>query len=370
MKVLQVINSLHTGGAEKLILDSVPLYQKKGIEMDVLTLKKDKTSFWTSLKSHTSGQLNGLTTGSVYNPFLIIKVIPYLKKYDLLHAHLFPTLYWVVIARWISGASIPIIYTEHSTNNKRRKHFLLKRIDQWIYMKIDKIVSISEVVDQKIKKHLPTIKSANFDLIFNGIDLGNFKNVNKINNTVKNDQIILIQVSSFRTQKDQPTLIKAMPLLPSYVRLILVGDGPLKIECEKLVSALNVKNRVEFLGLQMNIPEIIKQTDIVILSSFYEGFGLAIVEGMAAMKPCIASDVPGLREIVNGYGLLFERGNSQQLAVIILNLIEDSFYYNKVAKQCYIRAQEFDIDKMVNRYINLYNNCLQSANNFQKINPM
>ena len=65
LKVLQVITSLSTGGAEKLVTVSVPLYQDKGIEVDVLALKKTRTPFWNELEKITNGKLDGLTTKSV-----------------------------------------------------------------------------------------------------------------------------------------------------------------------------------------------------------------------------------------------------------------------------------------------------------------
>lgn len=114
MKILQVINSLTTGGAEKLIIDSVPLYQNQGLTVDVLLLNNAETQFKSKLKETSNGRIEGLSIGSVYNPFLIFKIIPYLKKYDIIHLHLFPTLYWVVLAKWISFSNVKLVYTEHN----------------------------------------------------------------------------------------------------------------------------------------------------------------------------------------------------------------------------------------------------------------
>lgn len=162
-------------------------------------------------------------------------------------------------------------------------------------------------------------------------------------------------MSSFREQKDQPTLIKSLNFLPNNIKLLLVGDGHLKINCEKLVNDLNLQNRVKFLGIRTDIPELLKTAVIVLLSSIYEGLSLSSIEGMAS-KLFIASDVPGLREIVKDYGLLFQQGNSKELADIVLRLNDDKEYYDEVADKCYQRAQEFDIHRMVERYVEVYNN--------------
>ncbi len=355
MKVLQVINSLSTGGAEKLILDSVPLYQKRGCVVDVLTLKNTKTPFWLVLERFTNGKMIGLTGHSVYNPFLLFKIVPYLKKYDVIHAHLFPTLYWVVLAKVISGSNTPIIYTEHNTHNKRRNNFLLKRIDQFIYKKLSKIVTIAEEVDVNLKKHLKETPSK-FQLINNGVNIDLFTKAEPLSKAefFNQDDLLIIQVSSFREQKDQPTLIKALPFLPPRFKLLLAGDGPLRKQNENLVAELNLTDRVAFLGIRTDIPALLKTADFIVLSSHYEGLSLSSIEGMAVNKPFIASDVPGLREIVKGYGVLFQQGDSPDLANQILALYHDDDAYQKVAHECGLRAQEFDITKMISSYIAAY----------------
>ena len=104
----------------------------------------------------------------------------------------------------------------------------------------------------------------------------------------------------------------------------------------------------------MDVPRLLKTSDIVILSSIHEGLSLSSIEGMAVGKPFIASNVPGLREVVQGIGLLFEKGNSKELANHIMKLLNDENYYNEIAHKCYKHAQNYDINKMVNSYIEIY----------------
>lgn len=355
MKVLQIITSLSTGGAEKLVLDSVPFYQKKGINVDVVTLKDEETPFRSSLIKQSNTTVKGLTKGSVYNPFLIWKIIPLLRKYDLVHLHLFPTLYWVVLAKYFSFSKVKLIYTEHSTHNKRRESTLFKILDKIIYNGLDKIVTISDEVDVNIKKHLKS-KDDRFILINNGIDLDNYKNAIPLEKNIFFDEkdFVLMQVSSFRAQKDQPTLIKALQYLPTNFKLLLVGEGPLRDNCESLVNELNIQDRVKFLGIRMDVYQLFKSVDFNVLSSHYEGFGLVAVEGMASGKPFIASEVPGLREIVKNYGLVFEQGNSRELADLILELHNNPTLYQEVVENCQKRATDFDIKKMIEAYVKLY----------------
>lgn len=360
MRVLQVITSLQTGGAEKLIVDSVPIYQGRNIKMDILSLNNNKSAFWEKLIQNSNGEITGLTSKSVYNPFLIFKIIPYFKKYDIVHLHLFPTLYWVVIAKWVSFSKVKLVYTEHSTSNRRRDKFVFKILDRFFYSKLDEVVCITEGVKNNLIRHLGNKK--NIKVINNGIDVKKFDGAtieNKNFNFFAKDDFILIQVASFRMQKDHATLIRSLTLLPEKVKLLLVGEGILIGENKRLVIELDLQDRVTFLGNRYDIPELINYCDVVILSSEWEGFGLAIVEGMAANKPVIASDIDGVREIVNGYGLLFEKGNKKELALQINRIIEDNGLYQKIADKCLLRSKDFDISKMIDSYIKIYSGLLK-----------
>lgn len=359
MKILQIITSLNTGGAEKLLIESVPLYQQKGIKVDVMTLNKNETPFKDKLQQVTCGRIIGLTTSSVYNPMLIFKIIPYLKQYDLVHVHLFPALYWVILAKWISFSVTKVVYTEHSTNNKRRNHFVLKHIDRIIYKGVSKIITIAQEVDQNIKAHLG-FQHDKYTMIYNGVDVEKYATAKPLNkNTLLfEDDFLLIQVASFRYPKDHSTLIKSMINLPEKIKLLLVGDGHLRKDCEQLVIELKLQNRVKFLGLRTDIPELLKTADVVVLSSIYEGLSLSSIEGMSS-RPFVASDVPGLREIVNGYGLLFKPGDFEELSNHILKLYSDEKFYGEIADRCLKRAKDFDIKNMVDCYIELYKTTLK-----------
>ena len=99
---------------------------------------------------------------------------------------------------------------------------------------------------------------------------------------------------------------------------------------------------------------MLKAADIIVMSSHWEGLSLSNVEGMSAHKPFIASDVNGLREVTKGYGILFPHEDAKALANEINQLAGNKDYYDKVANRCYNRALEFDINKMVNGYNQVY----------------
>ena len=356
MKIIHFINNLATGGAEKLILETLPLLNNQNINVDLLLINGNETPFLKLLRKNEKIKIQYLTLRGLYNPLLIFKLIKILKNYTIIHVHLFPALYYAALAKWIGKLNLKLVFTEHSTSNKRIRIPLLKYIDRWIYKKYDKIITISEKVEISIQKHLK-LDNNHFVRIENGVNLNNIwqatpSELSFIEN--RKQKKILIQVSSFQYPKDQKTVIRALKHLPENVELILVGTGVLKTETENYAKELHLKNRVYFLGQRTDVAELLKASDIVILSSHYEGLSLSSIEGMASGKPFVACNVPGLREVVEGAGILFEKENDTQLSEIIIQLITDKSYYQNITKKCFSRAQNYQIEHMIEKTLHLY----------------
>ncbi|WP_343563052.1 glycosyltransferase [Sphingobacterium sp.] len=355
MRVLQVINSLSVGGAENLLCESLPFYVDCNI--DIATLTSRNNVLYNKAQNSTKGKIFELGNGSVYNPFVIVKLLKLIRNYDIIHIHLFPSLYFVVVANLLLFRRRKLIYTEHSTNNRRRSGFLLRIVDKFIYRHIDAIISIAQDVDKELKAHLGANSLSKVILIENGINLDKFIKAEAYpKSQFFNDpnSKILIQVSSFRFPKDQKTLIQALTHLPDIYKLILVGTGPLLEDNIAFVKTLALENRVLFLGLRDDIPRLLKTSDVIVLSSKYEGLSLSSIEGMVVGKPFIASDVKGLREIVKGNGLIFPFGDAKELAYQIGISVNDLEKREQIISTCYQKAIQYDIKNMVKRYIDIY----------------
>lgn len=355
MKVLRVINSLNIGGAERSIAGNVPLHVQNGVDIEVLLLNGNETFFLKELEKHNVKVHFLGKNNSVYNPILIFKLFRYINKYDIIHVSLFPALYWLALAKILFSSKSKLIFTEHNTHNKRMNNFLFRMIDKILYKQYQSIVAISPEVNFNLSKHLghkyPIIT------IYNGVDISKIKQAHNRKEKldfIPSNKKLLLQVSGFRAQKDQDTLIRALALLPIEFHLLLIGDGPRIDICKALAKSLNVQERITFLGLQHNVEDILHSSDIVILSSHWEGFGRSAVEGMAAGKPVIASNVEGLSQIVEGAGLLFEVGDYIALSGLILDLSSSDLIYKEVAQKCLERAHKYDIRKMVDSYEQLY----------------
>ena len=281
-----------------------------------------------------------------YNPRVIFRMRKIFKDYDIVHAHLFPTIYWASLAA--RGLKIKLIYTEHSTFNSRRNKWYFRPIERFMYKRYDKVISISRQTQEALTLWLGK-HDERFIIIENGVDTKKFSS---IKTTVITGSLIM--VSRFATSKDQETVIKAMKYIDKKATLRFVGDGENRAYCEKITEKLGLSNRIQFLGARSDVAELISSAYIGIQSSKWEGFGLTAVEIMACGKPIVASDVDGLKQVVEGAGVIFKCGNENELAATVNHLLNDNDYYQKVSERCSLRALEYDISVMSKKYLDVY----------------
>ena len=353
IKVLHVMPMLGVGGASNLMSEIIPnLNSYPDIKAELVISKFLDKSFLpryekAGVNVHVIG---GGSTHSLKNIFQIARLI---KGYDLIHVHLFPSLYWVAIANLFINK--PLVYTEHSTSNSRRGKCFLRGIEKWAYKHYRKIICISEQTKDSLQDWIKAKDNdSRFVVINNGVDLASF-------NSIEKERLYphtLIMVARFAAAKDHETVIKAMTLLDDDVHLIFVGNGERKSTCEKLVDELGLNDRVHFAGVQSDIPQWLGKADIGIQSSHWEGFGLAAVEMMAAGLPVVASDVDGLKQVVTGAGVLFTHGDYKQLAEEVKKLIFDKDYYDSTKQKCLDRSKSYGIDSTVQKYIDVYKDIL------------
>ena len=132
-KILHVITSLCTGGAESLLSDLVPLLNKNGNRVDVLVFDGMRTSFFKKLEDRGCKVMTLGEDHNVYRLANVRKLIPIIKQYDLVHTHNTACQLFVAMAKKLSMAKCKLITTEHSTDNRRRHIKWLKPVDLWMY---------------------------------------------------------------------------------------------------------------------------------------------------------------------------------------------------------------------------------------------
>lgn len=345
MKILHIIPTLEIGGAQKLLSDLLPM-QAKHDDVSLLVFGRCENAFYWKISS-AGVKISHLDVNNVYNPLIISKLKAYMTGCDVVNVHLFPALYWVALAS--GGLKARLIYTEHSTFNSRRNHRWLRPLERWIYRKYDEVISISPQTREALNGWLGYERSR--AVISNGIDLDSFA---KAARGVTPDRSI-VMVSRFAAAKDQATLIRAMSFIHNDIKLKLVGDGPTVSDNVELVRSLSLQDRVEFLGQRCDVADLMASSMIVVQSSHWEGFGLTAVEAMACGRPVVASDVDGLRQVVEGAGLLFKAGDEEELAALVNKLLDDSYLYEKMVAAGLERARRYGIEKTAEGYRSVYN---------------
>lgn len=358
MKILQVITSLLIGGAEKLVVDMAPLLQAQGHIIDVFVFDGTETPFLQQLEDNGVRVIRYNHGASMYDPRNILRLKKLIPQYDIVHTHNTSCQYYVAMARNLCKCNhVRFVTTEHNTTNRRREMFLFKHLDQWMYQQYDSIISISDQATINLQNAIGT--KFEIKTIYNGIDLKRFTDAVGLEQDMQlkkeTGDFIISMVAGFRKQKDQDTLIQALKYLPRECKLWLIGDGERRDICEELVQNLNLSNRVVFAGIRTDIPNILKTSDIIVMSSHWEGLSLSSIEGMSVGKPFIASDVDGLHEIVKGNGILFPHQNEQALVKAILALMEKPDEAAKIAERCFEKACQYDISKTVDAYLEVYN---------------
>jgi glycosyltransferase involved in cell wall biosynthesis len=356
MRVLQLIDSLPLAGAEVLVKDVAPRLRKRGIECDVAVLRKLQTPLESSL--HDAGvPLHSTGVTKLYSPRQVQPLVKLMRGYDIAHVHLFPAQLWAVLAAKQLQSRVPLITTEHNTWNARRRRWL-RPLDRWMYPHYQLIACNSEATADDLMRWCPAT-ATRIRVVPNGIPLEDFATAQPAKLDLDaQDKARVVFVGRFEPQKDHQTILRALPMLPN-VHLLLVGDGPLRPQLEGLARSLGVMSRVSFLGKRTDVAQVLKASDIYVHSTNSDGFGMAACEAMAASLPVIASDVPGLAQVVEGAGILFPVGDHEALAREIQALLSSPERRHEMSKAGRKRAQCFSIERTVDGYLAMYESVLR-----------
>jgi len=366
MRILQVITSLDMGGAETLVVNLIPRLQVLGNTVDLCVFNGTETPLTQRLKKECP-QTKIFTLGhGVYNPLYIFKLVKIMKNYDIVHTHNSSPQLFVAIASLFNSPKL--VSTEHNTSNRKRNWKWYRPIESWMYGRYDHVICISKIAEDKLREYMGgewLVKSSDkyksITTINNGIDVNTISEAEPCKELLdlKESRKSILMVAGFRKQKNQDTIIRALTLLDKEkYEVWFAGVGERMEEVKQLALSLGVSDRVRFLGLRTDIPNVLRAADVIVMSSHWEGLSLSNVEGMSAHKPFIASDVNGLKEVTKGYGILFPHEDAKVLAEEIKRLASDETYYNEIAERCYNRALEFDISNTVSGYADVYKNIL------------
>jgi len=300
------------------------------------------------------------------NPYIIRKKILEINP-DLIHVH--TTINSHAIAALMLPKKYPIIVTIHQAIAEDLKSRPLQSIKQYVKFKIEpylekKMLEKAEYViipSPYLMKYYSFLGSK-IKVIPNGVDLEEIVKSKVIKNV---SHPSLFFAGRLEKVKGVDNLIKTIPcILKSipYIHIYIAGSGEEEYTLKKLAENLGVDDYTTFLGF-VRSPEIFsyfKSTDICVIPSRFETFGLVILEAMACSKPIVASNVGGIPYLIDDgkNGLLFESENVQDLAGKLIFLLQNEEIRENMAQAGFKKAKEFSWDVIVNMTVELYEGVL------------
>jgi glycosyltransferase involved in cell wall biosynthesis/nucleoside-diphosphate-sugar epimerase len=267
---------------------------------------------------------------------------------DLIHAHSGKP---GIIAR-LAGkiCNIPVVFTAHGwgfdPNAPKLRRNIALAAEKMLAKFATKIICVSEK-DRQLAIDLGVVEADRVVTIHNGIEV----DVELPVATTKAKSTQLIMVARFnKQQKDQATLMKAIQQIDRDINVLFVGAGPDLEEAKNTAKELSILSKVSFLGDRLDVPQLLAQSQIFVLSTHYEGLPISILEAMRAGLPIIATNVNGIPEqVVDGKtGLLVERQDVDGLAQAITTLVDNPTLCQKMGYEGTEKLQrEFTINEMI-----------------------
>ncbi len=370
MKILQIISRLKTGGAEKVAVTLANELNKNGI--------------FVKLSYFSADSMGGLIYDDqiIYNPNYRFPGLIYLlnlckfirvNNIEIVHAHIpggLNTLFGLVAAKITGRKYITTIHGNIFRSISMRL-FVYKLI---LYFS-DKIVAVSDFIKQQL------LEKTNFSpnkimTIYNGIDISPMYNDFCVSEKKKElnldpKTIVIGSIGNVRWVKGYDVLIQSMYLLKKMYnfKLLIVGsytnrkDIKFKRVLDEKIAKLNLKDEIIFLGERQDIFEILSIVDIFVLTSRSEGTPLSLLEAMLSKKAIVATSVGGIPFIIkqNINGLLVSTENPFQLAEAISLLKNDNALSKKLGEEARKTViSDYSLNKMTNRYLDLYKKTILS----------
>ena len=378
-KIIHIITRLDKGGSADIVLQLCSEFKKKGYDVSLLAgMTKDPTTDLNEFMKKTGVKITQL-------PYLQRKIhfindlkslfflLLFLKKEKpkIVHLHSSKAGFIGRIAARLAGVKC-IIYTTHGHifygyfNRIKTSFFII--MERFAAHFCDVITTLTE----KEKKDFCNLKITHTKKIIpapNGLNLALYSNKNKDKLRgelkIEKDIVLLGWIGRFEPIKRPDlflSLCERLNKTSKTFKAVMIGDGSQYQKIKDLRSSLGLSESVYLTGYRDDIPQIIPDIDILTLTSGNEGFGMVVLEAMAAKIPVVAMDVGGLSEIIkNGItGYLVPDNNLEILTQCILKLIENREKSRRLGKNGYKRAFFYSFNAMFEKYRDIYSSVLKS----------
>ncbi|MYL49354.1 glycosyltransferase [Halobacillus litoralis] len=301
IKIVHVFATMNTGGAESRIMDVYRKINKNDVQFDFIVMENNIHYYDSEIRELGGKKI--VVTNPRKNIFKhiydLFKVFKTYGDYQAVHSHTSYHSGLVCLIARTAGIKYRISHAR-TTSTKSNKSILKK-----IFINLGRILirrnSTSLLAISKNAGNYVfgenAVNNGDVNVVPNAIDVERYLNTSKDENVqeelgITEGQLIIGQVGRFSHMKNHKFTIKVFKSIINEgieAKLILVGDGNLKGEIEALVEKEGLKKQIVFLGVRKDIPQIMKQLDVLIMPSTYEGLGGVVIEAQAAGTPCVVS---------------------------------------------------------------------------------
>lgn len=301
---------------------------------------------------------------------VMVNLIEY-EKLDLLHVHYaIPHATSAYLAKQIlkeSAAHVPIITTLHGTDiTIVGSDPTYKKVVDFSINQSDGVTAVSDYLKEETHRLFDIRKEIR--VISNFIDLDRFyrqENPEFRRQLAPEGEKIVVHVSNFREVKRVPVVVSVFDrILKAGIpaRLLMVGDGPDRNRAEQRCRDLGICDKVRFMGKQEHVEKILSMSDLFVIPSGSETFGLAALEAMACEVPVISSNIGGLPEVnLEGEtGFLCELDDVETMGKRAIDILTDDALHHRMSKAARAQAERFELSRLVTEYESYYREVQQA----------
>ena len=287
------------------------------------------------------------------------------RRVEVLHAHQYTPFFYAALAGVLSRAAPRLILTEHGRHYPDIVSPLRRAANRILFDRLADAVNACCAFSARALCRVDGFAGGRIEVIENGIDLERYgraadRSALRRRLGLDPDRLYVAAVARFHPVKDHASLLTAFATVAMARRdtdLLLVGDGPLRPALEKQVRDLGLVERVRFLGVRSDVPDLLRVADAFALTSLSEAASLTLLEAMASELPVVVTAVGGNPEIVRDgrEGLLVPRGDTSAIAAALLSLLNDPSARGRMGKAGRERVRErYRLEQTVGAYWNLY----------------
>lgn len=382
MKILFVQKVKALVGSEKYFLELIPELIKRGHEIEFACIYAqqdlERTQAFIDAYSEIDSKLHLLEIKSEKQVLKAVRFIKDINKkgsFDLIHSHLIHADFWCALLKKVYGIKTPIVSTKHGYEESyiathgfsadALKPNLYYRLCKFSEKHITSSFAVSDGLHQ-LFVNSGICKSENIQTIHHGFDLPKVERPAESEYRKSEHQLVVLgRIIPF---KGHQHLINAMPQVAEAfpdVKLMVIGHGDedLIASLKSSISTSQIEENVEFLGYQSNIYDHLVASDVMIVPSIAEGFGLIFLEALNAQLPIVGFDVPATNEIIQNEktGLLVTPYNEEELAMKIIELLQNDAKRNELGQAGHQRLlQYFSLKRMVDQTEAFYQTAVSS----------